>query len=123
MGSYTASKGVLDTGAGVAIAVPTSRRMKTLPDVPTYAEQGVHDKVFDLLSWAGFFGKASMPPEMVQQISDLMVEAGKTERIQRLTATFGIDEAAQDHKFFRHIYETQGPIWLDHVNRLGITPS
>ena len=123
MGSYTASKGVLDTGAGVAIAVPTSRRMKTLPDVPTYAEQGVHDKVFDLLSWAGFFGKASMPPEMVQQISDLMVEAGKTERIQKLTATFGIDEAAQDHKFFRHIYETQGPIWLDHVNRLGITPS
>lgn len=123
MGSYTASKGVLDTGAGVAIAVPTTRRMKTLPDVQTYAEQGLTDKVFDLMSWAGFFGKASMPPEMVQQISDMMVEAGKTERIQRLTATFGIDDAAQDHKFFRHIYETQGPIWLDHVNRLGITPS
>lgn len=123
MGSYTACKGVLDAGAGVAVAVPTSRRMKTLPDVATYAEQGVSDKVFDLLSWAGFFGKASMPPEMVQQISDMMVEAGRTERIQRLTATFGIDETAQDHRYFRHIYETQGPIWLDHVNRLGITPS
>lgn len=123
MGSYTAAKGTLDSGAGTAIAVPTSRRMKTLPEVATYAEQGLNDKVFDLVSWAGFFGKASMPGEMVQQVSDLMVEAGKTERIQRLTATFGIDDTAQDHRTFRHIYETQGPIWLDHVNRLGITPT
>ncbi len=123
IGSYTAGKGVLDTGAGHAIAVQTRQRMKTLPDVPTYIEQGLTDNVFDLMSWAGFFGKASMPPEMVQQISDLMVEAGKTERIQKLIATFGIDDAAQDHRYFRHIYETQGPVWLDHVNRLGITPS
>ena len=64
-----------------------------------------------------------MPTEMVQQISDLMVEAGKTERIRNLTATFGIDDTAQDHRFFRQIYETQGPIWLDHLNRLGVTPS
>jgi tripartite-type tricarboxylate transporter receptor subunit TctC len=123
MGSYTAAKGVLDTGAGVAIAVPTSKRMSTLPDVATYAEQGLKDPVFDLMSWAGFFGKASMPAEMVQQISDLMVEAGKTERIRNLTATFGIDDTAQDHRFFRQIYETQGPIWLDHLSRLGVTPS
>lgn len=123
VGSYSAAKGVLDAGAGIAIAVPTTKRMKTLPDVPTYAEQGFTDKVFDLMSWAGFFGKASMPPDMVETISGLMVEAGKTERIQRLIATFGIDEAAQDHRAFRRIYETEGPIWLDHLNKLGLTPS
>lgn len=123
MGSYTAAKGTLDAGAGIAVAVPTSRRMKTLPEVKTYAEQGLTDKVFDLLSWAGFFGKASMPPEQVQQISDMMVEAGKTERIRKLTETFGIDDTAQDHRYFRHIYETEGPIWLDHLSKLGVTPS
>jgi tripartite-type tricarboxylate transporter receptor subunit TctC len=123
VGSFTAAKGTLEAGAGIAIAVPTTKRMKTLPDVPTFAEQGLTDKVFDLTSWAGFFGKASMSPEMVQTISDMMVEAGKTERIQKLIETFGIDEAAQDHRTFRHIYESQGPIWLDHLNRLGITPS
>jgi tripartite-type tricarboxylate transporter receptor subunit TctC len=123
VGSYTASKGVLDAGAGVAIAVPTTKRMKTLPDVPTFAEQGLTDKVFDLMSWAGFFGKASMSPDMVEAISGLMVEAGKTERIQRLIATFGIDEAAQDHRAFRTIYETEGPIWLDNLAKLGITPN
>jgi tripartite-type tricarboxylate transporter receptor subunit TctC len=123
MGSYSAAKAVLDAGAGQAIAVPTTARMKTLPDVATYTEQGLDSEVFKLMSWAGFLGHASLSREIVETISTMMVEAGKTERIQRLIATFGIDDAAQDHKTFRHIYETQGPVWIEHVQKLGLTPS
>lgn len=123
IGSYQASRGAIDSGTGVPIAVQTTRRMKKLPNVATYVEQGLDLPALKLLSWAGLLGQAAMPQEIVQHISSLMVEAGRSERIQKLTDTFGVDEAAQDHVTFKHIYDTQGPIWLEAVGKLGLTPS
>ncbi|WP_439574666.1 Bug family tripartite tricarboxylate transporter substrate binding protein [Phreatobacter sp.] len=122
IGSYQAARGAIDTGTGVPIAVQTTRRMSKLPNVATYVEQGLDLPALKLLSWAGLLGQASMPQEIVQHISSLMVEAGKSERIQKLTDTFGVDDAAQDHATFKHIYDTQGPVWLEAVGKLGLTP-
>jgi len=58
----------------------------------------------------------------VQKLSDLMVEAGKTERIQKIIDTFGIDEAAQDRAFFRKILDDEGPVLIEVVKSLNIEP-
>jgi hypothetical protein len=63
-----------------------------------------------------------MPDEIVEQLSSLMVEAGKTDKVQKLLDKLGIDEAAQGRIAFRTIYDEETPIWVDAVKALGLAP-
>ncbi len=121
-GSYAAAASVLQSGSGRAIAVPTKVRMKKLPDVPTFLEQGVTDITFQLQGGIMLVGPAGMPKDIVVKLSDMMVEAGKSERIQKILDTFGIDMAAQDHVFFEKFLAEQGPQWIALVKSLNIDP-
>jgi tripartite-type tricarboxylate transporter receptor subunit TctC len=121
-GSYAAATPVLQAGNGKAIAVPTKARMKKLPDVGTFFEQGVEDIAFIVQGFICLVGPAAMPKDIVKKLSDMMVEGGKSERIQKILDTFGIDTAAQDHVFFEKILAEQGPVWMKLVRDLGIEP-
>jgi tripartite-type tricarboxylate transporter receptor subunit TctC len=121
-GSYASASAVLQTGAGRPIAVPTMERMRKLPDVPTYYEQGLTEKAFQVRGWVGCAAPAGTPDGVVQKLSDLMVEAGKTERIQKIIDTFGIDEAARDRAYFKKVLDEEGPVWLDVIKSLNIEP-
>jgi tripartite-type tricarboxylate transporter receptor subunit TctC len=121
-GSYASASAVLQTGAGRPIAVPTMERMRKLPDVPTFYEQGLTEKAFQVRGWVGCAAPAGTPDDVVQKLSDLMVEAGKTERIQKIIDTFGIDEAARDRTYFKKVLDEEGPVWLDVIKSLNIEP-
>lgn len=121
-GSYAAAASVLQSGNGRAIAVPTKSRMKKLPDVGTFLEQGIDDVAFQVQGFICLVGPAAMPRDIVVRLSDMMVEAGRSERIQKILDTFGIDTAAQDHVFFEKILAEQGPIWIELVKGLNLEP-
>jgi tripartite-type tricarboxylate transporter receptor subunit TctC len=121
-GSYASASAVLQTGAGRPIAVPTMERMRKLPDVPTFYEQGLTEKAFQVRGWVGCAAPAGTPEDVVQKLSDLMVEAGKTERIQKIIDTFGIDEAARDRTYFKKVLDEEGPVWLEVIKSLNIEP-
>src|SRR5258708_263870 len=121
-GSYAAASPTLQSGGGRAIAVPTMERMRKLPDVPTFYEQGLTEKAFQVRGWVGCSGPVGMPEEIVQKLSDLMVEAGKTERIQKIIDTFGIDEAARDRVYFKKVLDEEGPVWIDVIKSLNLEP-
>jgi tripartite-type tricarboxylate transporter receptor subunit TctC len=121
-GSYAAASNVLQSGAGRAIAVPQMRRMSKLPDVATFHEQGVMSRLFQLKGFICMVGPTGLPQEIVQRLSDLCVEGGKSERVQKLLETFGIDESAAGHEEFRRLYNEEGPIWISLVQSLGLTP-
>jgi tripartite-type tricarboxylate transporter receptor subunit TctC len=99
-GSIAAAASVLQSGNGRPIAVPSMTRSRELPDVATFYEQGLTEQAFQIRRWIGLVGSAGIRPEIVQRLSDLMVEGGKTERIQKILDTFGIDEAARDSRYF-----------------------
>ena len=121
-GSVAAATSVLQSGIAVPIAVPQTKRMRILPNVATFQEQGVPDKAFQFKGFICLVGPTGMPPELVQRLSDLMVEGGKTEKVQKILATFGIDEAAVSHQEFRKLVDEEAPIWLALVKSLGLTP-
>jgi tripartite-type tricarboxylate transporter receptor subunit TctC len=122
MGSYANAINALEFGAGKAIAVSTATRNRKLPDVPTFIEQGLDSRVFTLTGYIFLAGPAGMPREIVERLSDLMVEAGKTDKIQNLLDKYGIDESAQGHVAFRKMYDEEAPIWIDAVRALGLSP-
>ena len=121
-GSVAAASGILQSGNARPIAVPTKSRMKKLPDVATFYEQGVTDRAFLVQGWIGLVGPAGMPKELVQKLSDMMVEGGKSERIRKILDTFGIDNGARDHVFFEKIVAEEGPVWIDLIKGLNIEP-
>jgi hypothetical protein len=52
----------------------------------------------------------------------MMVELGKSDRIQKILTTFGIDMAAQDHVYFEKYLAEEGPVWIALVKGLNMEP-
>jgi tripartite-type tricarboxylate transporter receptor subunit TctC len=121
-GSYAAASNVLQSGAGQPIAVPQTKRMRKLPDVATFLEQGVTSKAFQLQGFICLVGPTGLPQELVQRVSDLMVEGGKSERVRNLLDTFGVDDSAVGHEDFKKLVAEEGPVWIGLVQSLGLTP-
>ena len=122
MGSYANADQRVGIRSRKGIAVPTAARNRKLPDVPTFIEQGLNSKVFALSGYVFLAGPIHMPREIVERLSGLMVEAGKTDRIQKLLDKYGIDESAQGHIAFKKQYDEETPIWVDAVSALGLAP-
>ena len=120
-GGYFNTINSAQTGTGRVIAV-WPRRMRKLPDVPTFAEQGVTSRLFGLRGYFCMAGPSAMPREIVERLSTLMVEAGKSERVQRLMDMYGLDEAAVGHVEARRLHEAEKPVWIELVSSLGLTP-
>jgi tripartite-type tricarboxylate transporter receptor subunit TctC len=120
-GTYAGTAISLQTGAGRPIAV-WPRRCHKLPDVPTFLEQGVNSRMFGLKGYMCLAGPSAMPQEIVERLSALMVEAGRSDRVQKLMDTQGTDEVAVDHVEARALHETEKPVWIELVSSLGLTP-
>ncbi len=119
-GSYQAAQAVLQTAVGVPIAVPTTTRMKKLPDVATMSEQGLKNPAYQLMSWICFLGHAGLRQDIVDRLAALCVEGGKSERIVKILDAFGIDEAAQGHEAFKAIVKRDGPLWIGSAQKLNL---
>jgi tripartite-type tricarboxylate transporter receptor subunit TctC len=120
-GVYVNTVNSAQTGTGRVIAV-WPRRTRTLPDVPTFAEQGATSRLFGLSGYICLAGPSAMPRDIVEHLSSLMVEAGGSERVQRLMETQGIDEAAVGHIEARAHHEAEKPVWIELVTSLALTP-
>jgi tripartite-type tricarboxylate transporter receptor subunit TctC len=122
MGSYANAVNALESGVGRAIAVQTRTRSRKLPDVPTFFEQGAESELFAMTGYVFLAGPIGMPQDIVERVSGLMVEAGKTDKIQKLLDAYGIDESAQGHIAFRRLYDSETPPLVAAVKALGLTP-
>jgi tripartite-type tricarboxylate transporter receptor subunit TctC len=122
IGSYANAVNALESGAGKAIAVQTTKRSRKLPDVPTFIEQGLDSKIFALTAYAFLAGPIDMPREIVERLSDLMVEASKTDKIRKWLDSYGIDEPALGHVAFKQMYDDETPFWVNAVRTLGLAP-
>lgn len=91
------------------LAVTTSKRNPTLPDVPTMAESGYPG--FEAPSWWAVLAPAKPPPEIVKRMNEEINKALKTPDVasklaaQGITVVGGTPEAA--HKFV----DNQMDIW------------
>src|SRR4030095_6265525 len=121
-GSYASASAVLQTGAVRPSAVPTMERMRKLPDVPTFYEQGLTEKAFQVRGWVGCAAPVGTPEDVVKKLSDLMVDAGKPEGTQNSIDPSGINEAARDLLYFKKVLDEEGPVWLDVIKSLNLEP-
>ena len=121
-GSYSAALSVLQSGRGHAVAV-SRKRMSTLPDVPSFKEQGATSRIFQLTGFQCCAVPTGTPAAIIEKLSKLLVAGGKTEKVQQLMKSFGVDDTAMTFEETQKLYKEESPVWLEAVTNLGLAPS
>ena len=97
------------------IAVTTSTRSHTLPDVPTVAESGLPGYRYD--GWFGAFAPGKLPPQLVKQLADEVARIlnlpDVRERILNLATTPQTSTPEELHKLVRSEIETRRKIFKE----------
>lgn len=70
-----------------ALAVTTTTRSPTAPDLPTMEESGI--KPFNVSSWFGMLAPAGTPPEIVNKLNAAMVKALDRPEVKKTYAELG----------------------------------
>ena len=63
------------------------------------------------------------PAGIIEKLSRLLVAGGKTEKLQQLMKSFGVDDTAMTFEETQKLYKEEAPVWLEAVTSLGLAPS
>ena len=101
------------------LGIAGSRRVATMPGVPTFAEQGFQG--FDIDSWIGVYAPANTPPAVVQAWTEALREITRlTDVSARLTA-FGFEPLGNTPAQFMDQYRADYPRIADLIKAAGVT--
>lgn len=102
------------------LAVLTTQRSALLPEVPTLNETVMPG--FDLLAWAGLFGPANLPPDVVAKIAAQIHAALQSEEIKDRFAKSGIEVYWGDTPAFKAFVAAELTKWTGMIKEAGIEP-
>lgn len=103
-----------------ALAVLTKERNPALPDVPSLSETVMPG--FDILAWAGMFGPANLPPEIVKTIADATQKALTTPSVIERLNTGGTQVFWSGPQEFTEFVKTELVKWTAAIKEAGIEP-
>jgi tripartite-type tricarboxylate transporter receptor subunit TctC len=107
-------------GTARAIAVTTAKRVTSLPDVPTVAEQGLPG--YELANWWAFVAPAGTPAPVVSKLSaDIRAALQQDSTRQSFQAISGEIIASTPEAFSAHL-ATEVARWKSIIAKAGIAP-
>lgn len=119
MGSFGAVQSLIHAGKARVIAV-SRRRISALPDVATLQEQGATSRAHTLLTFQACVAPSGTPREITSRLSDLFVEAAKSERISELLKSQSVDEGPLTMQASEALYREEAPVWAELASGLGL---
>src|SRR5437762_2470899 len=85
-------------GRLVGLGVPGARRSAALPEVPTFAENGLAG--FDVSSWVGIFAPASTPRPVIDKLQRELAAVLRTAFVRERYAVLGIEPVGNSPQEF-----------------------
>jgi tripartite-type tricarboxylate transporter receptor subunit TctC len=102
------------------LAVLTNERNDALPDVPTLSETVMPG--FDLLAWAGIFGPAGTPPEVVNTLAKAVERSVTKPEFKKQFSALGIDVFWAGPEQFDKYERSELVKWTGMIKEAGIEP-
>jgi tripartite-type tricarboxylate transporter receptor subunit TctC len=103
-----------------ALAVSPAQRTKTLPEVPTLAEQGFHG--VDVVGWHGLVAPAGTDPELCRRLNaevrGVLARPEVAERVQAL----GMEAVNEPPEALATLMRLDAERWAEVVRRAAIQP-
>jgi tripartite-type tricarboxylate transporter receptor subunit TctC len=114
------TKPVIDAGKVLALAVAAPQRVETLPNVPTFAEEGLPIPELDAGAWFGILAPAGTPKEIVQKLSQHFNDALKHPPVQEQLKSLGIVAKGTTPEAFAKFLHEEIERWPPIFARAGI---
>jgi tripartite-type tricarboxylate transporter receptor subunit TctC len=99
----------IEGGLITPIAVSSATRYQRLPDVPTFAEQGVPG--FEATGWFGIVAPAATPDDVIAKLNAAFVTALKDPAIVERIRTLGSDPLPMSPQEFSRFIESEARKW------------
>lgn len=97
------------SGDFTAIAVTTAKRMPSLPDVPTVAEQGLTG--YDTFEWYGLFTTGGTPQPIIDKLNREIIKIITMPEIQEKIAAQGALPESKSPEDFRKFVAAEMDKW------------
>ena len=114
------SIGQVQGGKVRALAITSAQRSKSLPNVPTVAEQGFPG--FEFGTWFGFFAPAGTPPEAVHKLEQAALKALQTEPVKERFEAVGAQPLPGPGPAFGKWYAQDVEKWAKLVREGRVQP-
>lgn len=112
------SMGHIRSGEVRAIAVTTTERVPSVPDVPTMRESGLPD--YEVAAWFGMLAPAGTPPEIVNRLQKTISEILQSpEGVKRL-ADLGAEPVGNTPAEFSKVIAYEVTRWREVVEATGV---
>lgn len=105
-------------GRLTALAVTSSQRSETLPDIPTLAEAGVEG--IEGSAWIGFVIGANVPADIQKKLSDSLREAIRHPDVAQKLKTQFMDPVGNSPEAFKAYMDEELKRWKPLITQLGI---
>lgn len=99
-----------------ALGLATKARSSLMPDVPALAEEGLPGVVIS--TWYGLIGPAHMNSEIVQKISQSILQSSLSKTVQDAMLSSGIDAQVSSPEDFAKLLSFEKTQWLDVVRKI-----
>jgi tripartite-type tricarboxylate transporter receptor subunit TctC len=103
-----------------ALAVSSSKRLASLPDVPTLGELGYPG--MEDYTWVGLFVPAGTPPEAVQKLNDAILKAVQAPDLKERLDALAFDATAQPLRETAAYVKEELAKWAQVVKDTGAKP-
>jgi tripartite-type tricarboxylate transporter receptor subunit TctC len=103
-----------------ALAVTSTTRSPSLPDVPTMIEAGVPG--YSAVTWNGLLAPAGTPPEIVAKLDEAIVKAMRSPEVKALLAKLGQEPAWSTPDEFAAFLREETAKWSKVIRATGIKP-
>lgn len=105
-------------GKLVGIGVSTRNRVPSIPDVPTFIEQGLQD--FEVSSWVALMAPANTPKAVIQRLHKEAVAVLQEPKVRERFAVLGIEPVGNTPEQFAAEIKADMARWKQVVERAGI---
>ena len=113
------ARGLAQAGRIKVLGIAGSKRVRTMPDVPTFSEQGYAG--FDLDSWIGVYAPAKTPQPIVDEWVQALREITRMPDVQERLAQFGFEPLGSTPQEFVARVKADTPRVAELIKAAGVT--
>ncbi|MFS2102046.1 Bug family tripartite tricarboxylate transporter substrate binding protein [Variovorax sp. Varisp85] len=117
--SALVAKPHIDSGKIRALGVTGERRMSTLPNVPTLAEQGMKDEAYRVTGWLAVAMPAKTPKPIVDRIAEEVRKATQQPDVRERVAAMGFEIKDSSPELFAAAWKQERPVWERLIKQSG----
>jgi len=118
-GNLSASAGALEAGQLRALAVTTTERFNTIPDVPTASEVG-YPALEQIIGWSAIYGPPGLPDDVVAKWSETLDQLNENAAWLKLTKGLGNIVSIRNPEDTKAFVEKQYAVFDAAIEKLGM---